>query len=121
MLSLSTALDSCLAVRLQVVYRPGFPGLPGTMGTAEKGVFAFDAMTHDLNPAMIADRGKLVDGALEAVENVMASRGDHLERKMIVVSANLTSGHIYLRFAGLGNSSKHQPASRAPGKGSSPS
>jgi hypothetical protein len=53
-------------------------------------------MPDDLAAAVAADGCHLVDGALEAVEDVVLAGGDDLEGEMIVVAA-----HFAFRHGGL--------------------
>jgi hypothetical protein len=50
-------------------------------------------MADDLAAAMLAYRCELVDCALEAVEHVGHAGGHDLERKVVVVTANLALCH----------------------------
>src|SRR5690606_7709957 len=68
-----------------------------------EGAVTLDPVTDDSNAAMIAGGGELMDRTLEAVENVTVSRGNHLEREVIIVTADLASSHIYLRVREAGN------------------
>jgi hypothetical protein len=63
------------------------------MGAAIEGAVRLDAVADDLAPAMLAHRGELMDGALEAVEGVGMSRGDHLKGEIVVVAADFTDCH----------------------------
>jgi hypothetical protein len=63
------------------------------MGTAEKRLLRLDAVPDDLATAVVADRGQLVNGAFKAVERVGLSRRYDLERQVVIVSTDFTSGH----------------------------
>jgi hypothetical protein len=76
-----------------VVDDPGAALGLGAVAAAVPAAVDLHAVADDLHPAVLADRGHPVDGALEAVEDVHRALGVHLEAHRIVVSANLTSGH----------------------------
>jgi hypothetical protein len=61
--------------------------------TAVKGLVGLYAVADDLAPAVIADRSKLVNRALEAVERVPAAGRNNVKRKIIIVTADLTNCH----------------------------
>ena len=63
------------------------------MRAAEEGAGGLDTVTNDPTPAMITGRRQLVDGALEAIEDVPVAGRDHLERQVVVVPTHLTFGH----------------------------
>jgi hypothetical protein len=70
-----------------------YPVLSGAMGAAVKGAFGFYPMANDLAPTVLAYRRQLVNRALEAVERMGVTGGDHLEREIVVVAADFTSSH----------------------------
>jgi hypothetical protein len=51
-------------------------------------------MPHDLATTVLTYWSQLVYGTLEAVERMGVPGGNHLERKVVVVAANLTSSHL---------------------------
>ena len=51
-------------------------------------------MPDDSAPAMCACGRELVNRALEAIEGVSASLSANFERLIVVVAANLASGHL---------------------------
>ena len=53
-----------------------------------------DAVTDDLTPAVIADRGKLVNRALEAIERVSGASCNNVKREIIIVVADFTLCHL---------------------------
>ena len=57
----------------------GDTSLPGTVGTAEKGSLRLHAVTQNLAATVVAYRGELVSGALEAVERMGLPCGDYLK------------------------------------------
>jgi hypothetical protein len=48
---------------------------------------------HDFDAALGADRGELVNGALEAVERVRDTRCNDIEGKVVFVAANFALSH----------------------------
>jgi hypothetical protein len=77
-----------------VIDRSVGTGLVSAVGAAEIILFRLDAVSDDLAAAMGTDRSEFVDRAFETIENVPVSRRDHLERKVIIVSANLALCHF---------------------------
>src|SRR3954471_3389178 len=89
----------CLVVRrceLGTIGDAGHPRGAGAMGTAEVGVVGLDPVPDHLASAVGADRRQLVDGALEAVEDMPLPRRDDLEGEVVIVPA-----HLAFRHAGL--------------------
>jgi hypothetical protein len=71
------------------------------MGTTEEGAVRLNAVPDDLAAAMLTNRGKLEDGALEAVECMPLSGGDDIKGEIVVVTADLTSSHEDLLGTGI--------------------
>jgi hypothetical protein len=63
------------------------------VGAAVEGTLGFDTVANDLAFAVLADRSELVDRALKTVECVGVAGGDYLERQVVVVAADFTTGH----------------------------
>src|SRR5215204_1814658 len=61
--------------------------------TAIERAVGLDAVPDDPTPAVVADGRELLDRALEAVEDVPITGGNHLERQVIVVAAHLAFRH----------------------------
>jgi len=55
--------------------------------------FYLDAVTDHLAAAVLTDRRHRMDGALKAIEDVLAASRRHGDRLVIFVTANFTSGH----------------------------
>jgi hypothetical protein len=76
----------------------GYPfgaGLARAVGAAEEASVRLHAVAYDLDAAVLAGRGEGVDGALEAVEGVRVASGHtDLEGLVVLVAANLASGHL---------------------------
>jgi hypothetical protein len=75
------------------------------MGAAEEDSIGLDAVPDDLASAVIADRGKHLNGALEAVENVAIVGDHHLESTLVIVAAKLALGHGAPLFSNAGGPS----------------
>jgi len=60
---------------------------------AEEMTFDLDAVTDHLAAAVLTDRRHSMDGALKAIEDVLAASRRHGDRFVVFVSANFTSGH----------------------------
>jgi len=76
-----------------VIDRCCHPILSGTMGTTIEGAFCLDSVANDLAPAVLTPRGKLVNRALEAVERVGMTGGDHLKGQVVIISTYFTPSH----------------------------
>jgi len=63
------------------------------VGAAEEMAFDLDAVTDHLAAAVLTDRRHSMDGALKAIEDVLAASRRHGDRFVVFVSANFTSGH----------------------------
>jgi hypothetical protein len=50
------------------------------VGAAIERIIGFDAMTDDLAPTMVANRGQLMNRALEAVERMFCLGRDNFKR-----------------------------------------
>jgi len=87
-----------------VIDRRAHPFLASTMRAAEESSVGLDPVSDDLAAAVVADWRQLVNGALEAVEDVPIARGDHLERQIVVVPAHLALRHGRLRKRGFAHS-----------------
>jgi hypothetical protein len=94
-----------------VVSHFGDSGFARATGATIKRFVRLDAMPDDFAPTVIANRRQRMDRALEAVENMLPARRDHLEGEIIVVTANFTLGHINLlpRLVGQVGNLPHQP------------
>ena len=68
-------------------------GRPGAVGAAVEVAVHLDSVADDPAATVQAHRGDPVDGTLEAVEHMPLTGGDHLERLVVFVAADLTSGH----------------------------
>jgi len=69
--------------------------MPGAMGAAEHVPVDFFAVPDDRAATVLTSWSELVNGALEAVKCVLrAIRGPDDKCLVVVVSANLTLGHI---------------------------
>jgi hypothetical protein len=66
------------------------------MDTTIQPTAGFDTMADDLASAIYAFRRQPVDGAFEAVEYVALVTRDHLERQVMIVSADLALRHHVL-------------------------
>src|SRR5271166_38170 len=69
------------------------PRLPGAIGAAIEGAVCLDSVADHLASALGADRGELVDRALEAVEDMPLPRRDDFEGQVIFVAADFTLRH----------------------------
>src|SRR5437868_13794934 len=68
------------------------------VGTAVESIVGLDAVSDDLAPTVVADRGQFVNRALKTVERVThASRRD-LECQVIIVAAHFTFRHYQTPF-----------------------
>jgi len=65
----------------------------GAIRTAKNHVALLDAVTHNSATAMIADRRKSVNGALERIEGMLDSFHLDGERFVVVVSADFAFRH----------------------------
>src|SRR3984893_8493532 len=61
------------------------------MVAAEERAFLFEAVTEDMNAAIVAGWSQRMDRALEAVEGVGGAVHAHLKRLVVVVSAGFAS------------------------------
>ena len=68
------------------------------MVAAEERAFLFEAVTEDMNAAIVAGWSQRMDRALEAVEGVGGAVHAHLKRLVVVVSAGFAFGHDLLPF-----------------------
>jgi hypothetical protein len=68
------------------------------MLAAEECAFLFEAMTDDMNTAIVAGWSQRMDGALKAVEGMGPAVHAHLKCLVIVISAGFASGHDCLPF-----------------------
>ena len=66
----------------------------GAVRTAEEPAADLGSMPDHLASAVFAQRSHRVDRALEAVEGVSGAGGDHFERLVVIVSADLTLAHF---------------------------
>src|SRR5262249_44541965 len=66
---------------------------------AEERAFLFEAVTEDMNAAIVAGWSQRMDRALEAVEGVGGAVHAHLKRLVVIVSAGFAFGHDGLPFA----------------------
>ena len=80
---------------IQVAARPTptTSTLPGGTGTQRTLAHALTASPHPA-PAMLADGGNCLNGALKAVEGMVGTGRDQLERLVILVAANFAFRHI---------------------------
>jgi hypothetical protein len=76
-----------------VIGHRGHAQLSGTVSTTVKRAFGLDSVAYDLAATVLAHRGELMNGTLEAVECMRLSSGDDLEGEIVVVAADLTSSH----------------------------
>ena len=67
---------------------------PSAICATEKLPADLDSMPDDLAVAVLAYRSNRVNGTLKAVERVMGSRRNKLERLVVIVTANLTTRHV---------------------------
>jgi hypothetical protein len=67
--------------------------LVGAMGATIKAATGFNAMPNYFATAMIAFRGKGMNGAFETVEVMGDSIGDDFEGLIVIVAANFTGMH----------------------------
>src|SRR5262245_28328718 len=65
----------------------------GAMSATIVVALGFHSVAHDPAAALRAGRGKGMDGAFEAVENVGLPGGDDLERLVVVVPADFARRH----------------------------
>jgi hypothetical protein len=63
------------------------------MVAAEERAFLFEAVTEDMNAAIVAGWSQRMDRALEAVEGVGGAVHGHRECLVVVVSAGFASSH----------------------------
>src|SRR6266571_7206900 len=70
----------------------------GAMVAAEELAFLFEAVTEDMNAAIVAGWSQRMDRTLEAVEGVGGAVHAHLKRLVVVVSAGFAFGHDLLPF-----------------------
>jgi hypothetical protein len=78
---------------LHPITKLGHALLSGARGATEDAAVRLDAMPDHPASAMSAYWRESLDGAFEAVKDVCHSLGSHLERLVIVVSANFTDRH----------------------------
>jgi hypothetical protein len=78
-----------------MVLRLRDPGFASATGAAIERILSLDAVPDDLAAAVSADRGQFLDRALEAVEDMLSARRDHVEGQIIIVTANFTFSHVY--------------------------
>src|SRR6476659_5690434 len=71
----------------------------GTVRTTVERATRFHTVPDDFATTMGARRCEGMDGALEAVERARALRGDHLERLVVIVSADITFRHQVISIA----------------------
>ena len=83
--------------RLNAILDFADPFLIRTVNAAVEVPVRFDPVANDSAPAVTAGRGQGMDRTFEAVEAVRFSRHHHIERLVIVVSANFTNAHFILR------------------------
>jgi hypothetical protein len=77
------------------------------MGAAVERVVRLDTVTDHLATAVGADGRQLVDGALEAVEDVALTGRDDLEGEVVLVAADLASRHGSASSVGEKNADDH--------------
>jgi hypothetical protein len=80
-----------------MIDRGAYASLPRAMRAAEEGPVGLDAVPDNPTAAMVADRRQLVDGALEAVEDVSVTGRDNFECQVIVVATHFALGHGWPR------------------------
>jgi hypothetical protein len=90
---------ACEAVSSYAITQLRHALLLGAMGATEDPAIRLYAVADDPALAMSACWRESVDGALEAIENVCPAFGSHLERLVIVVSANFTDRHCIPSFS----------------------
>jgi hypothetical protein len=90
-----------------VINHRSYALLPGTVSATEKRTVRLQPMPYDLAAAVLAYRGKPVNGALKAVECMPLSRGNYLEGEVIIVAADFALSHGNLRVK---TSSRHRTA-----------
>jgi len=78
---------------LNSILQRRFAGGARAMNAAEDLSICFHAMSHDSAIAVWADWRQRVDRAFEAIECVMLSGYDHLERFVIFILANFACSH----------------------------
>ena len=91
------ALVAHVAVLLCPVFQLGASVGARAVDAAEDLAFFLHAVADDPTAAARAAWRERVDGAFEAVEGVALSAEDHLERLVVVVSADFTLSHIGCR------------------------
>jgi hypothetical protein len=69
------------------------PGLTSAMGAAEEAPGRLDAVADHLASAVLAGGRQLVDGALEAVEDMTRTGRVNLERLVVVVATGVALRH----------------------------
>jgi hypothetical protein len=75
-------------------------------------ILGLQPVTYDLAATMSALRAQRVDRAFEAVEGVTLAFGsDDLKGIVVIVTANLTAGHVYL-LVGSSGADVRQPRLR---------
>jgi hypothetical protein len=78
---------------------PDTPPAWGAVRTTVERATRFHTVPDDLATTVGARRCKCMDGALETVERVRALRSDHLERLVVIVSADITFRHQVISMA----------------------
>lgn len=78
----------------QLIVRAFDAGVAGAVGAAEELVVGFDAVADDPAAAVVADRGELMNRALEAVKGVAGTRRHDLERQVVIVAAYFALSHV---------------------------
>src|SRR5437868_11149110 len=77
-------------------------------GAAVGGVVGLDAVPDDLAAAVIANRSKSMNRALEAVERVLRAGRCNLEGQIIIVTADFTLSHLTAPLCSLRDDAVHQ-------------
>src|SRR5207253_8506904 len=67
--------------------------LTRAVSAAEEMAFDLDAVTDHLAAAVLTDRRHRMDGALKAIEDVLAASRRDRKSVVVFVTANFTSGH----------------------------
>ena len=67
--------------------------LSRAIGAAVESIIGLNAVTDDLAPAVVTDRGEFVNRALEAIERVSCLGRNNFKRQVIIVTAHFTLCH----------------------------
>ena len=70
----------------------------GAVGAAIDGAASLNAVAYNFAAAVLTHRSKRVDCAFEGIEPVRLPIHDDLECSIVIVPANLTNLHTYLRW-----------------------